>query len=43
MTRSEIEMWAQDNFASLALARTVFSFVKIVIASAIMIEVFGWV
>ena len=43
MTRNEIELWAQDNFASLALARTVFSFIKIVIATGIMIEVFGWV
>ena len=43
MTRGEIELWAQDNFASLALARTVFSLVKIIIATAIMIEVFGWI
>mgnify|MGYP001254892730 CR=1 FL=1 len=43
MTRIEIETWAQDNFATLALARTVFGFVKIVIATVIMIEIFGWI
>jgi len=39
--RVNIELWAQDNFATLALARTVFGLVKVIIAIVIMNEILG--
>ena len=33
-----IEEWSQDRFATLALLRTVFSLVKVIIATVIAVE-----
>tara|TARA_A100001201_G_scaffold26616_1_gene29390 strand:+ start:270 stop:386 length:117 start_codon:yes stop_codon:yes gene_type:complete len=33
-----IEEWSKDRFATLALLRTVFGFVKVVIATVIAVE-----
>lgn len=33
-----IEKWSQDRFATLALLRTVFGFVKVIIATIIAVE-----
>jgi len=33
-----IEEWSQDRFATLALLRTVFGFVKVIIATIIAVE-----
>lgn len=41
--RVNIELWAQDNFGTLALARTVFGLVKVIIAIVIMNKILGGV
>jgi len=33
-----IEKWSQDRFATLALARTVFGFLKVIIAVIVAVE-----
>ena len=33
-----VEEWSQDRFATLALLRTVFGFVKVIIATVIAVE-----
>jgi hypothetical protein len=43
MNGKDIDKWSQRHVGSLALTRTILGFINVILASIVVVKLFGWI
>ena len=43
LLNGEVDKWSERHVGSLALTRTILGFINVILASIVVIKIFGWV
>ena len=43
MNGQEVDKWSERHVGSLALTRTILGFINVILASVVVIKIFGWI
>jgi len=43
MNSKDIDKWSQRHVGSLALTRTILGFINVILASIVVVKLFGWI